>query len=132
MINRYFEYISGSHYKFWEIIQDDKVVNVHYGRIGTKGQTQVKNFPSDWAARSHAEKIIQEKIGKGYVEKPGKVSGATAQAPLVMPQVMLVPKPVVHQPKPMLPSPGPVANTFQGQVRRRAIGRIKKKANEEE
>lgn len=54
MIHRYFEYISGSHYKFWEIIQMGKAVNVHYGRIGTKGQTQVKDFASDWAAESFA------------------------------------------------------------------------------
>ena len=43
-------------------------VTVRYGRIGTQGQTNTKSFPDEAAAARHAEKLIQEKTGKGYRE----------------------------------------------------------------
>jgi predicted DNA-binding WGR domain protein len=41
----------------------------HYGRIGSAGQTTVKNYPDEAAARAAADKLVREKTGKGYVEK---------------------------------------------------------------
>ena len=40
------------------------------GKIGTDGQTNVKTLADADAATKHAEKLIKEKTGKGYVEKP--------------------------------------------------------------
>jgi DNA ligase-1 len=40
-----------------------------YGRIGSKGQTTVKAYPDEGAARKAADKLVAEKTGKGYVEK---------------------------------------------------------------
>jgi DNA ligase-1 len=65
---RYFEFVDGTSSKFWEISQSGGDVIVRYGRIGTNGQTQTKSFADDAAATRHAEKLIEEKTGKGYEE----------------------------------------------------------------
>ena len=65
---RRFEYVTGSSDKFWEIEVNDKEVLVRFGRNGTSGQSNSKNFADEAAAKQHAEKLIQEKAGKGYVE----------------------------------------------------------------
>jgi predicted DNA-binding WGR domain protein len=65
---RRFEYIGGGSEKFWEIHQDGTSVTVHFGRIGTAGQTQVKELGTDTAAATHAAKLVAEKVKKGYVE----------------------------------------------------------------
>jgi predicted DNA-binding WGR domain protein len=41
---------------------------VQYGRIGSQGQTNVKSFADSAAAGKHAEKLVNEKMQKGYVE----------------------------------------------------------------
>jgi len=43
-------------------------VYVTYGRIGSTGQSSFKTLESADAATSHAEKLVREKIGKGYLE----------------------------------------------------------------
>jgi DNA ligase-1 len=65
---RRFEFIEGSAAKFWEIAVNDADVTVRFGRIGTNGQTQTKTLPTADKARQHADKLIAEKTGKGYVE----------------------------------------------------------------
>ncbi|HEY5314381.1 MAG TPA: WGR domain-containing protein [Pirellulales bacterium] len=67
MIRR-FEFIGGSSAKFWEISVNGANVNVRYGRLGTSGQQQDKVLPDSASASKHAEKLIAEKIGKGYSE----------------------------------------------------------------
>jgi predicted DNA-binding WGR domain protein len=67
-MKRYFEFIEGSSSKFWEITTSDKTVTVRFGRIGTNGQTQTKALADADAAAKHAEKLIKEKMGKGYRE----------------------------------------------------------------
>ena len=39
-----------------------------FGRIGTDGQVSRKDFPTSEGARAEAEKLIREKLGKGYQE----------------------------------------------------------------
>lgn len=52
--------------KFWEAgIQENKLI-VRFGRIGTKGQVQVKTFGDAEKAMAEKQKTIKEKIGKGY------------------------------------------------------------------
>ena len=65
---RRFEFAEGKSRKFWEISVQGGEVTVRYGRIGSEGQSNVKTFPNDAAAAAHAEKLIQEKTGKGYQE----------------------------------------------------------------
>ena len=68
MSKRYFEFVSGSSAKFWEIGVSGNEVTVRFGRIDTEGQTQTKTLPDADAAASHAEKLIASKTAKGYHE----------------------------------------------------------------
>lgn len=65
---RRFEFVEGKSSKFWEIVRAGNDVTVHFGRIGTAGQTKTKTFPDETAAQAHADKLIEEKVGKGYAE----------------------------------------------------------------
>lgn len=65
---RRFEFSEGNSNKFWEIVVNGTEVNVQFGRIGTPGQSNAKSFPDQAAAAKHADKLIQEKTGKGYIE----------------------------------------------------------------
>src|SRR5438045_2148917 len=79
---RRFEYIGGGSEKFWEIDSAGASVTVHFGRIGTAGQTQVKDLGSDHAAGAHVAKLIAEKVKKGYAENDSTPAPARpAQAP---------------------------------------------------
>ena len=68
MSKRYFEFVSGTSAKFWEIGVSGNEVTVRFGRIGSQGQTQVKSLADTGAAIERAEKLIAEKTGKGYLE----------------------------------------------------------------
>ena len=54
--------------KFWSIDVVDTEVTVVYGKLGTTGQTQSKQYSSGEEANKAAEKLIAEKTKKGYVE----------------------------------------------------------------
>ncbi len=66
---RHFEFIGGSSRKFWEISVTGNSFTVRFGRIGTAGQTQTKTFPDQAKARHEAERLVAEKLKKGYVGK---------------------------------------------------------------
>ncbi|MFZ2267663.1 MAG: DNA ligase [Azonexus sp.] len=68
---RRFEYLDEKSAKFWEICLEDMTVFVNYGRIGSSGQSQQKQFADTDAAARHVEKLIAEKLGKGYCELSG-------------------------------------------------------------
>ena len=53
--------------KFWEGAIDVNKLVVRFGKIGTKGQTQVKTFSDYEMANKELEKLVREKLGKGYV-----------------------------------------------------------------
>jgi len=53
--------------KFWNIKQSGKEVSVHFGKIGTDGQTQSKELSDVDTARKYAQKQIEAKKLKGYV-----------------------------------------------------------------
>ena len=65
---RRFEYVGRTSSKFWEIRVDGREAVVRFGRIGTAGQTSTKTFPDDAEAAKFAEKVIREKLAKGYQE----------------------------------------------------------------
>jgi predicted DNA-binding WGR domain protein len=67
-MHRRLEFVEGSSSKFYEVEVSGKAVNVTFGRIGTAGQTQTKQFADAAAAQKHAEKQIAQKLKKGYVE----------------------------------------------------------------
>ncbi len=68
-MNRYFEFVGGTSAKFWEVSVSGCDVTVRYGRLGTSGQIQTKTLDDAVAAQKHAEKLIGQKLEKGYVEK---------------------------------------------------------------
>ena len=67
-VTRHFVYVAGKSSKFWEISRSGCDVTVRYGRTGSAGQSKQKSFTDETAATRHAEKLIAEKTGEGYVE----------------------------------------------------------------
>jgi predicted DNA-binding WGR domain protein len=66
---RHFELISGVSRKFWEISISGNAFTVRFGRIGTAGQSQTKTFVDEAKARNEAERLMAEKVKKGYGER---------------------------------------------------------------
>lgn len=66
---RHFEFVEGNSSKFWEVTVKGKETLVRFGRIGTTGQSSTKSFKDEAAATAFADKMIGEKVEKGYVEK---------------------------------------------------------------
>jgi predicted DNA-binding WGR domain protein len=66
---RYFEFVDGSSSKFWEISLDGTSFTTRYGRIGTDGQSSLKEYDSAAKAKAEHDKLVAEKTKKGYVEK---------------------------------------------------------------
>jgi predicted DNA-binding WGR domain protein len=52
--------------RFWEAALDGCKLIVRYGRVGTKGQVQVKTFAKETTAQLEKDKLIKEKANKGY------------------------------------------------------------------
>ena len=65
---RTFKFVDDDAYKFWKIELSGTSYTVTYGRIGGKGRTTVKSFATPEKAKAAYEKIIAEKLGKGYIE----------------------------------------------------------------
>jgi predicted DNA-binding WGR domain protein len=55
--------------KFWRARKDETDLYVNWGRIGTDGQTQLKEFDSIEACESEYEKLVASKRKKGYVDQ---------------------------------------------------------------
>lgn len=70
--NRRFEYKSGVSKKYWEIWKADDPFSykftTHWGRIGTKGQQKMKQFSYRNERDAAVEKLISQKLKKGYIE----------------------------------------------------------------
>ncbi len=68
MPERKFEYSDSKSHKFWNIKRTGSKVTTNYGRIGTTGQTKVKELADSAAATKEFEKLIKQKTSKGYEE----------------------------------------------------------------
>lgn len=55
--------------KFWKIKVQGNMFIVSYGRIGTQGSTNTKEFASEEHCLREANKLIQSKLKKGYREQ---------------------------------------------------------------
>ncbi|WP_405683105.1 DUF4132 domain-containing protein [Streptomyces sp. NBC_00057] len=78
---RRWEYVEGSASKFWETEAEGAVVTVRYGRCGSDGRTQTKEYASAEAASAQVRKTIAEKERKGYREVGGATVAAGAPSP---------------------------------------------------
>jgi uncharacterized protein (TIGR02996 family) len=65
---RTFVFSDGKSNKFWNIDLKGSSFTVTFGRVGTKGQTQKKDFPDAAAAKTAHDRLVAEKLGKGYAE----------------------------------------------------------------
>ncbi len=75
MSKRHFEFVEGASNKFWEVWTDANEVHTRYGRVGAAGQTTVKKERSPEKAQTLYERLVREKLGKGYQEKSGSTKG---------------------------------------------------------
>lgn len=67
-MKKYLKYIDGNSDKFWQIEVTGLEYTVTYGKNGTSGTSQTKSFATDEECLKTAEKILAEKVKKGYSE----------------------------------------------------------------
>jgi predicted DNA-binding WGR domain protein len=77
-----YELIEGTSCKFWDVSIRGTELVVHWGRIGTEGQSKVYEFPTVAAAEEQQNRLIRQKTAKGYrsVEST-QADPAPAEAP---------------------------------------------------
>lgn len=113
---RRFEFRDDKSSKFWAVEQAGGEVSLAWGRIGTKGQAQTKTFASEAKAAAEIDKLIREKLGKGYVEvEAGEVEAGEVEAkptpppkPAAKPAAKPKPAPAKVQVAAVTPAPAPV------------------------
>ncbi|RAX34971.1 UNVERIFIED_CONTAM: MolR family transcriptional regulator [Escherichia coli] len=64
---RHFIFQDEKSHKFWAVEQQDNELHINWGKVGTNGQSQVKSFADAAAAEKAEQKLIAEKVKKGYV-----------------------------------------------------------------
>ncbi|AUT25935.1 WGR domain-containing protein [Escherichia marmotae] len=65
---RQFIYQDEKSHKFWMVEPHGNELHISWGKVGTNGQSQIKNFADAAAAEKAELKLIAEKTKKGYVE----------------------------------------------------------------
>jgi uncharacterized protein (TIGR02996 family) len=78
---RTFVFTDAKSNKFWHIDLHGDRFTVTFGKLGSKGQTQLKEFPDAAAARKAHDKLVAEKLAKGYVETTPAPAAAIAPPP---------------------------------------------------
>ena len=66
---RTFECTEDGAAKFWAVWVSGNDMTTHWGKIGAAGSQKTKTFATPDKAQQEADKLIAEKVGKGYVEK---------------------------------------------------------------
>ena len=108
MSRREFHFQEGTSSKFWAIDVQGASFTVQYGRLGTAGQTQTKDFASDAEAQKNADKLIAEKTKKGYIEV-GSTAATAPPAAATAPKAKAKPTPPASTAAATVPSvPTPV------------------------
>src|SRR5262245_42184629 len=77
---RTFELHRPNSHKFWTIEVHGTGITVTSGKAGTSGQTRTKTFATNEKAQAEAEKLIREKLSKGYVETTPRAAVSTVEA----------------------------------------------------
>ena len=67
----YLTFIDGKSKKFWRAKTDGGDLHVNYGRIGSDGQTKIKELDSAAEAKAAMEKLAKQKRKKGYEDTEG-------------------------------------------------------------
>ncbi|MBN9117894.1 MAG: WGR domain-containing protein [Planctomycetes bacterium] len=69
---RTFQFSDAKSHKFWNIEVKDTYYEVTFGKVGSAGQRQRKTFATNAEAQADADRLIEEKLKKGYVETTPK------------------------------------------------------------
>ena len=67
-MQKYLTYKDEKSNKFWKITVTGNSFTITYGKTGTKGISQVKSFESEEKCLKEAEKLLNDKLNKGYNE----------------------------------------------------------------
>lgn len=86
---RTFVFQDGGSHKFWNIELKGTGFTVTFGKVGAKGQTKEKTFADATAAKLAHDKLVAEKVGKGYAETTA--AGSVTSAPTRTPHALQVP-----------------------------------------
>src|SRR5579871_5802801 len=78
---RTFTFQEGSSDKFWNIELNGNAFTVTFGRTGSKGRTQTKTFATAAKAQAAHDKLVQETLGKGYIETTGGPTSTAVPRP---------------------------------------------------
>jgi uncharacterized protein (TIGR02996 family) len=78
---RQFVFKDATSNKFWNIDLQGTQFTVTFGKVGTTGQTQKKDLSTEEAARKAHDKLVAEKLAKGYVETTAGRPAPAAPAP---------------------------------------------------
>lgn len=73
-------FADGSSNKFWNIELKGDTHTVNFGRVGTAGQSKTKDFGSSEEAKQSFEKLVAEKLKKGYVDSDASKARTAAPA----------------------------------------------------
>lgn len=77
-------FAEGSSNKFWNIELSGDAHTVTFGRVGTAGQSKTKDFGSSEEAKQSFDKLVAEKLKKGYVDSNGSQEVKAAAAPAAL------------------------------------------------
>jgi uncharacterized protein (TIGR02996 family) len=75
---RTFVFTDAKSNKFWNIDLQGTSFTVSFGKVGSKGQTQKKAFSDAEKARKAHDKLVAEKLAKGYVETTARTPASPA------------------------------------------------------
>lgn len=78
----YLTFSEGSSNKFWRARVEDGKLYINFGRIGTNGQTQIKDLGDDAAAAKERDKTANSKRKKGYADEAQEPSAEPEAAPV--------------------------------------------------
>lgn len=85
------KFSEGNSDKFWKIRLEGNSYTVNFGRVGTSGQTQTKAFASEDEAKKNYDKLVAEKLKKGY-ERSGQAVGTMPVASVIKDASIVVSK----------------------------------------
>ncbi len=80
MSRRELVFMDSASNKFWNIELTGESHTVTYGRAGTDGQTKSKKFESAEAAKKDFDKLVAEKLKKGYVDANSATAASSDEA----------------------------------------------------
>ncbi|WP_061246701.1 WGR domain-containing protein [Leptospira noguchii] len=73
-MNHYLTFKDGTSDKFWNIEVSGNSFTVTYGKTGTSGTSQTKTFDNEEKCLKEAQKLLSEKLKKGYIEENTQTS----------------------------------------------------------